>query len=104
MWCGASASTRIHETARHIWWFDFDSSNSFSVVFVICTLKYVEQKEKGVCFVLFLSFAFVPACVARHFSGALCCCCLFFCFVFFPLCSILALKTRDLWEAEEESV
>lgn len=32
MWCGASASTQIHETVRHTWRFDFYSSNSFSVV------------------------------------------------------------------------
>lgn len=82
MWCRASASTWIHETVRHTWRFDFDSSNSFSV-FVICSLKYVEQKEKCVCFVLFLFFAFVPACLARHFTEALCCCCFFFfvCFI-----------------------
>lgn len=87
MWCGVSVSTWFHETVRHTWRFDFDSSNSFSVVFVICSLKYVEQKRKCVSFVLFLCFfAIVPASLAQHFSGALCCFVflfLFFSFFFF---------------------
>lgn len=87
MWRGASSSTQIRE--RHTWQFDFDSSNSFSV-FVICSLKYVELKEKCVCFVLFLFFAFVPACLARHFSGALCC---FFFLLFFSCCSLFHLAS-----------
>lgn len=60
MWCVASASTRMHETDRHTRRFDFDSSNSSSVVFVICSLKYVEQKERVCLFSVFCLCASLP--------------------------------------------
>ena len=91
MWCGAFASTWIHETARHTWRFDFDSSNSFGVVFVIRSLKYVEQKEMGVCFVSLFFVAFVSVCLAWHFSGALCCVVLLFSF---SRCSLFHLASN----------
>lgn len=91
MWCGASTSTWIHETVRHTWRFDFDSSNSVSVVFVIFCLKYVEQKESlfGLVFCLF-----VPANLAQHFSGALCCFLFSVLFLFsFPWCRLFHLAS-----------
>lgn len=60
MLCGASASTRIHEADRHTRRFGFDSSNSSSVVFVICSLKYVEQKERLRLFSFFCLCASLP--------------------------------------------
>lgn len=91
MWCGASTSTWIHETVRHTWRFDFDSSNSVSVAFVIFCLKYVEQKESlfGLVFCLF-----VPANLAQHFSGALCCFLFSVLFLFsFPWCRLFHLAS-----------
>lgn len=59
MWCGASASTRIHETVRHTWRFDFDSSNSFSVV-LSSAVWNMSSRKKSV-FVLFC-FCFLLLC------------------------------------------
>lgn len=98
MWCGASALTWIHETVRHTWRFDFHSSNSFSVVFVICSLKYVEQKE-SVCFVLFLSFCFCASSLCSTLFWSL----VLFCF-FSPFFSgVVCFISQAIWLDSESN-
>lgn len=78
MWRGAPASTRLHETVRHTWQIDLDSSNSFSVVLSSAVWNMSSRKKS-----VFLFFwACVPACLARHFAGALWCLLFFFFSVF----------------------
>lgn len=98
MWCGASASTRIHETVRHTWRFDFDSSNSFSVVLSSAVWNMSSRKKSVFVLFLFLFFAFVPACLTLHFSGALCC--LFFSSFF---SDVVCFISQAIWLVSESN-
>lgn len=97
MWCGASTSTWIHETVRHTWRFDFDSSNSVSVVFVIFCLKYVEQK-KSLFGLLFLPFRASKPCSTLS-------CVVFFSlfFFFFPSPGVVCFISRVIWLISESN-
>lgn len=95
MWCGAFASTWIHETVRHTWRFDFDSSNSCSV-FVMCSLKYVEQKEKCVCFVFAFCFCASLPCSTLYWGLVL----LLFLF-FFP--GVVCFISQVIWLVSESN-
>lgn len=89
MWCGASASTRIHETVRHTWRFDFDSSNSFSVV-LSSAVWNMSSRKKSVfvwfCFCSSLFFSFFCAslpCLSLFWGSVLLLLLLLGCFFFF---------------------
>lgn len=104
MWCGVSVSTWFHETVRHTWRFDFDSSNSFSVVFVICSLKYVEQKRKCVSFVLFLCFFCFRASqpCSTLFRGLVLFCVFLFLFPFFSP-GVVCFISQAIWLVSESN-
>lgn len=97
MWCGASASTRIHETVRHTWRFDFDSSNSFSVV-LSSAVWNMSSWKKGVFVWFCFCFSFLSFFLHFCFCASLPCLSLFWGFVllfFFFWCSLFHL-TSDL--------
>lgn len=59
------------------------------------------RAERKVClfgFVCFFVFASVPACLACHFSGALCCCC---CFVLFFSSGVVCFISQAIWLVSE---
>lgn len=103
MWCGGFASTRIHETVRHTWQFDFDSSNSFAVVLSSAAWNMSSRKKSVFVFFCFCFLAFVPGCLARHFSGALCCVVLFCVLCFFPPPGVVCFISQAIWLVSESN-
>lgn len=73
-----------------------------TVSVLFCHLQSERRRaERKVCLFAFVSF-FVPACLACHFSGALCCCCCRGCciFYFFPS-GVVCFISRAIWLVSE---
>lgn len=100
MWCGASASTRIHETVRHTRRFDFDFSNSFSVV-LSSAVWNMSSRKKSV-FVLFCcrSLLWCQPALRDTFPGP--CVLFFFCFVCF-FSSVVCFISQVIWLVSESN-
>lgn len=98
MWCGASSSTRIHETVRHTWQFDLDSSNSFSVV-LSSAVWNMSSRKKSV-FVLFCC-CFLLLCQPALLDTFLGPCVVLF-FVFFCL-GVVCFISQAIWLVSESN-
>lgn len=103
MWCGASASTRIHETVRHTWRFDFYSSNSFSVVLSSTVWNMSSWKKSMFVRFSFCSFFF-------SFGASLPCLSLFWVFVllllpllFFFFSGVVCFISQAIWLTSESN-
>lgn len=101
MWCGASASTRIHETVRHTWRFDFESSNSLSVV-LSSAVRDVELKERCVCLLSFFFSVFCArlSCLSLFWGFVLLLLLLLLYFFFFPS-GLVCFISRAIWLVSE---